>query len=618
MCGIVGIASNQPIDQRGWLTSASNILVHRGPDASGQWWSVDRRVGLAHRRLAIIDLSPAGQQPMADVAGELHIVFNGEIYNYLDLKTELRTCGYSFQSESDTEVLLVAYRHWGEEFLSHLNGMFAFALYDARKNIIFMARDRAGEKPLYYWSRDCTISFASELKALMQDPALERRIDPDSLDCFLGLGFVPGDRSILGQICKLSPAHALRFDLTSGATSVRRYWSPPQKFDFVEIPSEQDLVAELEMLLHDAVHRQSIADVPVGVLLSGGLDSSIVTALAARVTARVKTFTVRFPGGGRYDESEHARRVANHFGTDHTQLDAEPSTVDLLPLLARQFDEPLNDSSMVPTFLVSRLIRQHCTVALGGDGGDELFGGYTHYDRMLRLKERFGVIPRPLRSIVASLGTTMLPIGFKGRNWVQALSTDFGNNVPLIASYFDRAARRELLGIDGGAAEVHWAHATPASGDLAERAMRMDFENYMPEDILVKVDRASMINSLEVRAPLLDQRVMEFAFQKVPSHLKVTSSVRKILLRKLAQKILPPTFDVTRKQGFSIPISNWLESGPWLNFFREILLDSKQTTFNHRFIDKLFQGQALGRANGERLFGLVMFELWRREYQIQI
>jgi len=618
MCGIVGIASNHRSESRDWLTSASDAISHRGPDASGQWWSPDGCVGLAHRRLAIIDLSPAGHQPMVDRTGRCHIVFNGEIYNYRDLKRELLGLGYQFNSESDTEVLLAAYQQWGEACLSRLNGMFAFALHDADRQCLLLARDRVGEKPLYYWAREGAISFASELKALMLDPALERRVDPSSLSCYLGLGFVPGNRSILGQVRKLPPAHALRFDLPAGAITIRRYWSPPSQVIGEPERSEDELLTELEVLLQEAVQRQLVADVPVGILLSGGLDSSIVTALAARGGSKVRTFTIRFPGGGRHDESEHARRVAAHFGTDHSTLDAESSTVDLLPILARQFDEPLNDSSMVPTFLVSRLIRQHCTVALGGDGGDELFGGYTHYDRILKLYERFGGLPRPLRRAAAAMGTHLLPIGFKGRNWIQALDVDFAHDVPLIASYFDFPSRQELLGADNGAGELFWSNATPASGDLIERATRMDFENYLPEDILVKVDRASMLNSLEIRAPMLDLEVVEFAFQKVPSRLKTTSSARKILLRSLAKKLLPPSFDVARKQGFSIPISNWLESGPWLDFFKDVLLDSQQTTFNHRFIERLFKGQSAGRSNGERLFGLVMFELWRREYKVII
>lgn len=618
MCGIVGTASKNQVENRDWLSYASDAIHHRGPDASGQWWSADGRVGLAHQRLAIIDLSPGGHQPMADRTDKLHIVFNGEIYNYRELKAELQGFGHRFSTESDTEVLLVAYRQWGEGFLSRLNGMFAFALHDSDSRCLLLARDRAGEKPLYYWAHGDTISFASELKALMHAPGLDRRIDRQAFDCYLGLGFVPGSKSILAQVSKLPPAHVLRFDLTNSACAIRRYWSAPVLLSDAETSSAEDLVQELDALLQQSVERQLVADVPVGVLLSGGLDSSIVTALAARTRTRVRTFTVRFPGGGRHDESAYAQAIASHFGTDHLTLDAEPSTVDILPLLAKQFDEPLIDSSMVPTYLVSRLIRQHCTVALGGDGGDELFGGYTHYDRMLKLQARFGSVPRPFRSAAALLGRHLLPIGFKGGNWLQALDIDFARDVPLIASYFDRSSRQALFGFDNESAELFWTQATPSDRDLLQRATRMDFENYLPEDILVKVDRASMLNSLEVRAPMLDKNVIEFAFQKVHSRFKATSSARKILLRTLAKRLLPSDFDITRKQGFSIPISNWLESGPWLSFFKEVLLDKEQATFNRSFLEKLFKGQAAGRSNGERLFGLVMFELWRREYQIEV
>lgn len=618
MCGIIGSASLSPLENRAWLSEGLKAISHRGPDGSGEWWSGDFCVGLAHSRLSIIDLSEAGHQPMQLIMHGLTLTFNGEIYNFRDLRSELETLGHCFFTNSDSEVLLVAYLQWGEGCLAHLNGMFAFALYDASRKCLFIARDRAGEKPLYYWFRDNTISFASELKALMMEPSLERRVDFDSFNCYLTLGFVPGDKSIFSAVRKLPPAHKLRFDLRDGSLSIDRYWIPPEPLRVEHSITDQDLVIELEEILGNSVKRQLVADVPVGVLLSGGLDSSIVTALAAKAQSKVRTFTVRFPGAGRYDESEYASKIASYFGTEHIVLEAEPSTVDILPALARQFDEPLNDSSMVPTFLVSKLIRQHCTVALGGDGGDELFGGYTHYSRMLKLCEGYAKFPKYIRALAAITGRAILPVGFKGGNWIQALDTNFDKEVPLIASYFDRDLCRILLGVDNSAADQFWAKATQVSGDLIERATRIDFENYLPEDILVKVDRASMLNSLEVRAPMLDLEVMEFAFQKVPSRLKTTSSARKILLRSLAKKLLPVDFDVARKQGFSIPINSWLESGPWLNFFKDVLLDKQQTTFNRRFVEKLFKGQAAGRSNGERLFGLVMFELWRREYQVEV
>jgi asparagine synthase (glutamine-hydrolysing) len=623
VCGIVGIASQISVSDRVWIAAGRDALRHRGPDDAGEWWSVDGCIGLGHRRLAIIDLSPAGRQPMHDASGELCIVFNGEIYNFADLRRELAAMGHAFRSHSDTEVILVAYRAWGTDCLSRLNGMFAFALYDGRQRQLFMARDRAGEKPLFYALANGTLRFASELKGLMADPTMPRRIDPEALDCYLAMGYVPGGRCMLQGVRKLPSAHALVFNLESGQSRLWRYWQLPE-LDASGATGQADeavLLDELEALLEDAVRRQLMADVPVGVLLSGGVDSSLVTAMAVRTALRVKTFTICFPGYGKYDETEHARLIARHFGTEHVELDAAESTVDLLPLLARQFDEPMVDSSMIPTYLVSRLIRYHCTVALGGDGGDELFAGYPHYSRLLWMRQKLGGIPQSLRALVAKAAEALLPVGFKGRNWLQALGGDLQAGLPLIATYFGRSSRRRLMTAQGTWALVGEGireQRIPKSVDLLQRATRMDFENYLAEDILVKVDRASMLNSLEVRAPLLDYRLIEFAFGKVPSHLKATATSRKVLLKKLAARMLPPGFDQHRKQGFSIPLASWLQSGSWQSFFREVLLGSANALFNHKVVSSLLDEQAKGRANSERLFALVMFELWRREYQVSV
>ena len=623
MCGIIGIASQTPISDIGWLAAGRDAMRHRGPDDAGEWWSADGRIGLGHRRLAIIDLSPAGHQPMQDASGELCIVFNGEIYNFADLRRELAAKGHALRSHSDTEVILAAYREWGTDCLSRLNGMFAFALYDGRQRQLFMARDRAGEKPLFYALANGALRFASELKGLMADPSLIRRIDPVALDCYLAMGFVPGERCMLQGVKKLPPAHALVFDLNNGQSRLWCYWHLPEldASAAVDQADEIALLDELEALLENAVYRQLVADVPVGVLLSGGVDSSLVTAMAVRATPKVKTFTIRFPGYGQYDETEHARLIARHFGTEHVELDAGESTVDLLPLLARQFDEPVVDSSMIPTYLVSRLVREHCTVALGGDGGDELFGGYGHYSRLLWMQQKLRRIPRNLRLPVAKAAEALLPVGFKGRNWLQGLEADLQGGLPLIASYFDRSTRRRLMAGQGAwelVAERIREQRIPKSTNLLQRATRMDFENYLAEDILVKVDRASMLSSLEVRAPLLDYRLTEFAFGRVPAHLKATATSRKVLLKKLTARILPPEFDQHRKQGFSIPLASWLQSGPWQAFFREVLLGSDNTLFSHKVVGKLLAGQTRGRANSERLFALVLFELWRREYQISM
>ena len=619
MCGIVGIASNTSQAQRAWLAIGRDAMTHRGPDDAGEWWSTDGRVGLAQRRLAIIDLSPAGHQPMHDASGALSIVFNGEIYNFSDLRAELIAKGHGFRSHSDTEVILAAYREWGTECLARFNGMFTFALFDARQHTVFLARDRAGEKPMFYHQAGGVLRFASELKALLADPALPRRIDPTALDCYLAMGYVPGERCMLQSFNKLPPAHALLFDLQTGQTKIWRYWQLPELEAASSRPvDETALLDELEALLEDAVRRQMVADVPVGVLLSGGVDSSLITAMAVRSSSQVQTFTIGFPGHGKLDETEHARLIARHFGTRHTELMAEPATADLLPRLARQFDEPIVDSSMIPTFLVSQLVRQHCTVALGGDGGDELFGGYGHYSRLQWMQRKLGPIPCPLRIGIALAAEELLPVGVKGRNWLQGLGVDLDKGLPLIASCFDATTRGRLLAAQSGwhaQAEDVLRSRVPVHPDLLQRATRMDFVNYLAEDILVKVDRASMLNSLELRAPLLDYRVIEFAFGKVPSHLKATAKDKKILLKRLTARVLPPEFDRQRKQGFSIPLAEWLKGGAFRALFHEVLRDPK-CSFDAGTVDSLLGGQDRGRSNSERLFALVLFELWRREYGV--
>jgi asparagine synthase (glutamine-hydrolysing) len=618
MCGIIGIASRSPCDSRDWLIAGRDAMAHRGPDDAGVWWSADGRVGLGHRRLAIIDLSAAGHQPMQDVTGSLTIVFNGEIYNYRDLQQVLAAKGHTFRSHSDTEVILAAYREWGGGCLERLNGMFAFALYDANQQTIFLARDRAGEKPLFYSLTNGILRFASELKGLLKDTALPRRINSEALDCYLAMGYVPGDRCMIQGVRKLPPAQALLFDLKTGSSRIWRYWqlpAPPAR----DRQDEAVLLDDLEALLEDAVRRQLVADVPVGVLLSGGVDSSLITAMAVRASSQVKTFTVGFAGFGKYDETGHARLIAQHFNTEHIELNAGQVTPDLLPLLARQYDEPMVDSSMIPTYLVSQLVRQHCTVALGGDGADELFGGYAHYDRLLWTKEKIDWIPLSLRRAVAHIAGVTLPYGFKGRNWLQSLSCDLNFGLPLIATFFDETARRNLMGDSSWSlvAEGIRHSRIPLVDDLLQRATRMEFENYMPEDILVKVDRASMLNSLELRAPMLDHRVIEFAFGRVPSYMKTTTTQRKILLKRLASRLLPPEFDQQRKHGFSVPFKDWLKTRSWRDYFNEILLD-QQCLFDRKTVAGLLRGQDHGRSNSERLFALVMFELWRREYKISI
>lgn len=619
MCGILGIVSTNPIVDRTWLANGIKTISHRGPDDSGELWSHDGCVGFGHRRLAIIDLSDAGHQPMVDKQRGLAITFNGEIYNFKEIRKELEWQGFRFRSNTDTEVILSAYAQWGTECPSRFNGMFAFAIHDMRRKLIFLARDRAGEKPIFYRSANKVLYFGSELKALLADPRLPRQIDDVALDYYLAFGYVPGDRCILKGYNKLAPGHAMVFRLNDGNIKQWRYWEPPV---YVETPPSVEnvelvLLNELEALLEDAVARQLVADVPVGILLSGGVDSSLVTAMAVRASSKIKTFTVGFPGHGVMDETAHARLIAQHFNTDHTELMADPSTVDLLPLLARQFDEPIADDSIIPTFLVSRLVRQQCTVALGGDGGDELFGGYHGYNRQLWLQRRFGMLNANLRRAIAFSAEHFMPIGAKGQGSLQALGTDLANGVPFCAPYFSAVSRRRLLDraqLPDPSAEIIHCSLIPEGYDLIQRATRLDFSNCLPDDILVKVDRSSMINSLEVRSPLLDYRIIEFAFSRVPSHLKTTIRERKVLLKRLTERLLPAEFDRKRKQGFTVPLRDWLAPGPFRDFFRDILL-SNDCFFQRRQIEDLFNAAYRG-SNGNRIFALVIFELWRRTYKI--
>ena len=557
---------------------------------------------------------------MSDPAGECQLVFNGEIYNYQELRQHLCRAGYRFRSSSDTEVLLEAYRAWGTECLQQLNGMFAFALYDDRRRRLFIARDRAGEKPLFYRHADGRFAFASELKALFTDPTCPRVLDPAALDLYLAFGYVPHDRCIVRGVRKLPPGCALLYDVTTDQVSTWQYWSLPSSEPRVP-ENDDELIARLDELLCDSVRLRLTADVPVGVMLSGGIDSSLVTAMAARVRPRIKTFTISFPGHGVYDEAPYARQVADHFGTDHVVLPAEPATVDLLPELARQYDEPLADSSMVPTFLVSRLIRKEATVALGGDGGDELFGGYPHHSWVQSQARLRTFVPAPLGEAMRPVASAVLPVGLKGRNYLLGLTGDQTFAVGQFNQYFDQATRRRLLAPLGASAESDAAafksSLWPHDGSPVRQATAVDFRSYLPDDLLVKVDRASMFASLEVRAPWLDPRLVEFAFGSVPDRLRATASERKILSRRLAARLLPASLDLRRKQGFSLPLAAWFTGG-WGSFIGDVLESADQRIFSRDAIHGLLRGQRRGYSNTQRLFALTMFELWRREYRVAL
>ncbi|NIJ19301.1 asparagine synthase (glutamine-hydrolysing) [Sphingomonas naasensis] len=600
-----------------WMLVGRDALIHRGPDDAGTYTSDDRRVMFAHRRLAIVDLSPLGHQPMAIADNSLWLTYNGEIYNHIELRAELEALGHRFRSTSDTEVVLAAYRQWGRDFLTRLDGMFALALHDVRENRMILARDRAGEKPLFYRLRDGELRFASELKGLFADRDFERVVDPAALDCYLGLGYVPGNRCLIAGVSKLPAAHALEFNCANGTARTWRYWDLPAYAGGAS-PDSQALVEELEALLTGAVRRQLVADVPVGLLLSGGVDSSLITALAVRAGGRLKTYTVGFPEYADVDETAHAAFVANHFATDHTVLAVDMPQPDILTKMAYQYDEPIIDSSMIPTYLVSEQIARHCKVAIGGDGGDELFGGYYSASRVARLEQVSRYTPLWPRRLLASAATHLLPTGVRMRSALRMLGTDLTGDLPPISIQLDEKARSGLIERKPPiSAEAVRAGRVPAETDAVQRMTRYDFANYMAEDILVKVDRASMLNSLEIRAPFLDREVIEFAYGRVPSSLKATPKARKIILRQLAKRVLPAGFDAVRKQGFTIPLDRWLRAGPWRAHVEQVLYDP-DSAFSRSEVASLFAGLDKGRQVREQLFGLTLFEEWRRQHGVEL
>jgi asparagine synthase (glutamine-hydrolysing) len=610
VCGIFGVVGAKPSLDADAALARVNRMAHRGPDAASSWAAPNGFAALAHRRLAVVDLSPASAQPMLSADGLHAIVFNGEIYNYRQVREALEALGWVFRSAGDTEVILAAYRHWGADCVQQFNGMFAFAIYerasDGGPGTLFFARDRAGEKPFYYRCDRSAFEFASELKAL--DHGAE--INMQALNHYLSLGYVPGGLCLFEGVHKLPPAHCGLWDARAGQLKLWRYWAPPANDPQPDCDG-QTLAQEAAGYLEDSVALRLEADVPVGVLLSGGLDSSLVVAAAARVSSRpVETFTIALPGSS-LDEAHHAQVVATHFGTRHHVLPLEETGLGQLDRFMPFVDEPIADSSILPAWLVFGLARREVTVALGGDGGDELFGGYGDYTTSLRDLARTRWMPSATMAAMAH-AASQLPAGVPGRNRLASLRGGACEQLIWGRPYFDWVLRRRILkgdavaalGGDVEAPEQFLLSLFRQGKDPVDRMTRAHFGAILPDDFLVKVDRASMACSLEVRAPFLDHRLIEFAFGRVPSRWKVQGGESRRLQRLIAAHWLPPELDINRKQGFSIPINEWLrvEGERGLMARMEGLpeqIDMDETR-------RLVRGHLRGRANGGRLFALIM------------
>lgn len=643
MCGLTGFWDSGRGSTNDSLIAMTTALTHRGPDDSG-WWRDDQSgIALGLRRLSILDLSPAGHQPMHSACGRYAIVFNGEIYNHVDLRAALEGAGAAsrWRGHSDTETLLAAFAHWGvKQTLVRLLGMFALALWDKEARTLTLARDRMGEKPLYYGWQGNVFLFGSELKALRAHPAFRARVDRGSLCLLLRYNYIPAPWSIYEGILKLSPGTWLTLGFGQREPRIEVYWSVRQAVEAGMkdrfTGDENESASALEPVLKDAVGRQMVADVPLGALLSGGIDSSTIVALMQAQSARpVKTFTIGFHEA-RHNEAEHARAVARHLGTDHTELYVDPKrALDIIPRLPALYDEPFADSSQIPTFLVAQLARQHVTVSLSGDGGDELFGGYNRYFVNRKLWSKVFSMPQMVREGLAQALTVLTPerwdqlykwighllpgnlrvslMGDKVYKLAEKLRTA-GDHADLYYILTSEFAHPEEV-VHGGEEhtsliERHWSGFPLPT--VEERMMYLDAVTYLPDDILAKVDRAAMGVSLETRVPYLDHRVVELAW-RMPLATKIRNGKGKWLLRKILYEYVPKHLIERPKHGFGIPLEDWLR-GP-LREWAEALLDterlSREGFFHPEPIRKKWEEHLSGRRNWQfQLWSVLMFQAW--------
>ncbi len=634
MCGITGWASLDArvppsVGCRQLLRSMCNRMTHRGPDSEGLM--IDAGVALGMRRLAIIDLA-TGEQPATNENEQISVVLNGEIYNYRELRADLEKRGHHFRSQSDTEVLPHLYEEYGTKMPEHLNGMFAFALWDAARRRLVLARDPFGEKPLYWGVFDGTLLFASEPKALLVHPLVQPRLNLEVLPQYLAFDYVPAPHSIYEGIHKLPAAHALT--LEDGKIDVWQYWHLSYRKD-ERVPSEEEAAERVRELLADSVRMRMVADVPLGVLLSGGVDSSAIAALAVRASsAPVKTFSISFAERS-FDESRYARGVADYLGTDHHEERLSANlAADLVGEIGSWMDEPLSDPSLVSTYLLSRFTRRHVTVALGGDGGDELFAGYPMYSAhtMARLYMR---LPRFVRRAVIETAVNLLPVktknlslDFKARRFINGTRYEdevarhhvwFGSFAPaeqiLLLTDEARVASHDGRGMDVYKDARRLLEDCDATS-MVERMQYLDTKLYLAEDILTKVDRASMAVSLEVRAPFLDRRIAEYA-AGLPTDYKLHGRTSKYILKQAVRPLLPPFVMKRPKKGFGVPVAEWLKKR-LRPLARDLLSPARlrrHGLFNADYVARLQQEHERGVANHQKLlWTLLMFELWHEAF----
>ncbi|MEQ1763830.1 MAG: asparagine synthase (glutamine-hydrolyzing) [Pyrinomonadaceae bacterium] len=625
MCGITGfVVKNGSRPERGILEAMNHAIFHRGPDEDG--FFLDDHVALAMRRLAIIDLA-SGQQPIWNADKTKCIFFNGEIYNYQELRKGLDERGHKFYTNSDTEAIVHLYDEYGVDCLQHLRGMFAIAIWDTVEQTLFLARDRVGKKPLLYSHQtNGDLIFGSEFQALLKHPAVSRDVDPEAIDAYLSYSCVPAPLTAFRSIRKLEPGHWLRWK--NGSIEMQRYWSP----DFskkIKI-SETEAIEETTRLLRESTKLRMISEVPLGAFLSGGVDSSTVVALMAQESSTpVKTFSIGFDDED-YSELKYARMVAEHVGAEYHEFIVKPNALEILPTLVDHYGEPYADSSAIPTYYVAKETRQHVTVALNGDGGDESFAGYERYAAM-RMAEKYHRIPAIMRKALVEFPVSLIPTSElkrsrvrDGKRFLSAASLPRVERYFRWSSAFDRESKNDLYtsdfrhtvdSTDASDFLRRWFATANGSG-IVDTTMLVDQMTYLPNDLLVKVDIASMANSLEARSPFLDHKVIEFA-ASLPESLKMSGVETKSFLKKVAATLVPREAIYRRKMGFGVPVGKWFR-GEMKGFVRELLLSEAsmkrgiiKPEMLRKYVDEHTGG---GRDHSFRIWALLMLELWYQRF----
>jgi asparagine synthase (glutamine-hydrolysing) len=617
VCGITGLLYHDPakIVDPALVDRMCRSIRHRGPDEQGAW--IEGNVGIGMTRLSIIDLA-GGSQPIHNEDKSMWIVFNGEIYNFPELRKELIGKGHRFYTESDTETILHLYETHGEECVTFLRGMFAFAIWDCGKQTLFLARDRIGKKPLYYYSNGDQFLFGSEIKTILQKEDVPREMSPLALIHYIPYGYVPDPESMFQGIRKLPPGAHLT--CRRGEVRVRKYWDV--QYQVGKVLTEDDYIDRMMEIFSEAVRIRLISEVPLGAFLSGGIDSSMVVAMMAKHMGEpVKTFSIGFENQS-YNELKFARTVSKRFGTDHHEEIVKPDADSIILDLVRSFDEPFADSSAIPTFYVSRMARKHVTVALSGDGGDELFGGYGRYrDSWFGEYSRF--IPKPVKSLLLGMGRS-LPESFPGVSTLRYIASDddsryiwkMAKGLSVIhEDIFSKEIQDRVSSTNPAPAFLQYMNSL-IDQDKVTKRMYLDLKTYLPGDIMTKVDRMSMSVSLETRAPILDHLLVEFA-ATIPPDLKVNGTTTKYIWKKAAERLLPKEIIYREKQGFAIPISYWIKK-EWSEIADELVLGDRalgRRNFNVKFLRNLVREHRVGRRDKSYLiWTLMILELWYREY----